>query len=158
MGTGGHHAGRGRGAVLERRAQLRAAAVDAAADGAELDAERRRDLLVGQALDVAEHDGGAEVRRQRVERALDVGVEVRVVEACCGDGLAAGEALGRVVGEGVEADPLLAADLVEEQVGGDAVQPALEGARACSVDSERKTRTKTSWVRSSASCWLPVRR
>ncbi len=26
------------------------------------------------------------------------------------------------------------------------------------VDSERKTRTKTSWVRSSASCWLPVSR
>ena len=67
------------GPVRERGAQLRPAAVDAAADGAELDAQRRRDLLVGQALDVAEHDGGAEVRRQGVERALHVVVEVRVV-------------------------------------------------------------------------------
>ena len=45
-----------------------------------------------------------------------------------GRGLAAGEPVAGVVGEGVEADALLAAHLVEEQVGGDAVQPALEGA------------------------------
>ena len=115
--------------MLEGGAQLRPAAVDAAAHGAQLDAERRGDLLVGEALDVAEHDGRAEVRRQGVERALDVVVEVRVVVDLGRAGLAAGEPLGRVVGEPVEADPLLAADLVEEQVRGDPVQPALEGAR-----------------------------
>ena len=35
---------------------------------------------------------------------------------------------GALVGEGVEADPLLAAGAVEEEVGGDPVQPALERA------------------------------
>jgi hypothetical protein len=39
------------------------------------------------------------------------------------------QTVGPFVGEGVEADPLLAAGLVEEQVGGDPVDPALEGAR-----------------------------
>ena len=39
-----------------------AAAVDPAADGAELDAQGRGDLLVRQPLDVAEHHGGAELR------------------------------------------------------------------------------------------------
>ena len=74
-------------------------------------------------------------RKQRIrfdalsdERALDVVVEglvgVRHVRA----GAGTREPVGALVGEGVEADPLLAARLVEEQVGGDAVQPALEGA------------------------------
>ena len=39
-----------------------------------------------------------------------------------------GEAVSGVVGQRVEADPLLAAHLVEEEVGGDPVEPALEGA------------------------------
>ncbi len=51
------------------------------------------------------------------------------LNSCCGGGLAAGQALGRVLAEGVEADALLAPDHVQEEVGGDAVQPALEGAR-----------------------------
>ena len=49
-------------AVGEGLAQLGAATVDARAHGAELDAQGRGDLLVGQALDVAEHDGRPEVR------------------------------------------------------------------------------------------------
>src|SRR5688500_2448175 len=53
-------------------AQRLATAVDAAPDGAELDAERGADLLVAQTLDVAQHDRGAELRRQRVERGLQV--------------------------------------------------------------------------------------
>ena len=52
-----------RGEVGQGLAQLHPAAVDAAAHRAELDAEGRRDLLVGQALDVAEDDGDAELRR-----------------------------------------------------------------------------------------------
>ena len=40
------------------------AAVDTAADGAELHAEGGADLLVGQTLDIAQDDGGAELRRQ----------------------------------------------------------------------------------------------
>ena len=58
--------------------QLHAAAVDAAAHGTELDAEGRRDLLVGQTLDVAEDDGDAELRGERVEGGLDLRVEVGV--------------------------------------------------------------------------------
>src|SRR5690349_16754820 len=49
-------------AVLERRAQLGPAAVDPAAHRTQLDAEGGRDLLVGEALDIAEHDGGAVLR------------------------------------------------------------------------------------------------
>ena len=48
--------------------------------------------------------------------------------AASGVGDALVSRLGALVGEGVEADPLLAAGLVEEEVGGDPVQPALEGA------------------------------
>src|SRR5690606_9688259 len=52
--------------------QCRTAAMDAAAHGGELDAEGGADLVVGQGLDVAEHDGGAELRGQRVEGGLQV--------------------------------------------------------------------------------------
>ena len=76
---------------------------------------------------------------------------VRSAYAGVGRGAGAGQPAGALVGQRVEADPLLAAGLVEEEVGGDPVQPALEGARGVGVDSDRKTRTKTSWVRSSAS-------
>ena len=44
------------------------------------------------------------------------------------------EPCGALVGEGVEADPLLAAGAVEEEVGGDAVQPALERAGRVGVE------------------------
>ncbi len=50
-------------------------------------------------------------------------------------GLAGGEPLGRVLAERVEADALAAADHVQEQVGGDPVQPALE--RAGGVGGQR---------------------
>ena len=99
------------------------------ADRAELDAQGRGDLLVRQSFDVAQDDRGAELGREGVEGLLDVRVEVRVVEDLLGRGLAAGQPLGRVLAEGVEADALLAADHVQEEVRGDAVQPALEGAR-----------------------------
>jgi hypothetical protein len=62
-------------AVLEGGAQLGPAAVDAAAHRAQLDAERRGDLLVREALDVAQDDGRPEVRGQGVEGLLDVAVE-----------------------------------------------------------------------------------
>ncbi len=68
-----------RAAVFERGAQLCAAAVDAAAHGAELHADRRGDLLIGQALDVAQHDDRAIVGCQPVECRLHVGVELFVV-------------------------------------------------------------------------------
>ena len=87
------------------------------------------DLLVGEPLDVAEHDGGPEVGRQGGQRALDVVVEGLVGVRRVRRRQRAGQPVRALVGEGVEADPLLAARLVEEEVGGDPVQPALEGAR-----------------------------
>ena len=66
----------------------------------------------------------------RASRALlDVAVEVVVVVGLGRRRLPPGQPVGGVVGERVEPDALLAAHLVEEQVGGDAVQPALERAR-----------------------------
>lgn len=43
-------------------------------------------------------------------------------------------ALFAAVNESIEADALLAAGLVEEQVGGDAVQPSAEGSGLISVE------------------------
>jgi hypothetical protein len=104
------------GAVLEGRAQLCAAAVDAAAHGAQLDAERGRDLLVGQALDVAQHHSGPEVRSERVQGCLHVAVQGAVVEGLGRRRLAARQPVAGVLGERVEADALLAPDLVEERL------------------------------------------
>jgi hypothetical protein len=103
--------------------------VDARAYGPELEAEDVGDLLVGQALDVAEHHGGAEVRGKGGERRLHVVVEEAVEHLRVGGDRAAGDPAVRVVRERVEADLRLAAGLVEEEVRGDPVQPALEGAR-----------------------------
>jgi hypothetical protein len=89
--------------VLQRGAELRPPAVDPAAHGAHLHAESRGDLLVGQALDVAQHDRGAVLRGQRVERRLDVAVEVLVVVRLRGAGLTAAQPLGGVLGEALEA-------------------------------------------------------
>ena len=116
-------------AVLERLAQLGPAPVNPAADGAELDAERVGDLLVGQALDVAQDDRGPVLRRQGLERGLDVAVEVPVVEYLGRRRLGAADAGRRLLAQALEPDPLPAAGHVQEQVCGDAVQPALEGAR-----------------------------
>jgi hypothetical protein len=60
--------------------------VDAAADGAQLDPERGGDLLVRQALDVAENDRGPVLGGQCLERRLDVIIEVAVVECLGGSG------------------------------------------------------------------------
>ena len=119
------------GAVMEEATYLTglaAAAVDAGPHGAELGADDVGDLLIAEALDVTQHDGRAEVRRQRREGTLDVVVEGRVGVRRVGSHRGAGQPGGALVGERIEADPLLAAGLVEEEVRGDAVQPALEGA------------------------------
>ena len=104
------------------------AAVNAAAHGPELDAEGRRDLLVAESLDVAQHHGDAELGRQRVQRHLDLRVEVGVVVDLLRAGLGTPQPL-RVLRQRLEPDPLPAPHHVEEQVRGDPVQPALEGAR-----------------------------
>ena len=75
-------------AMLERLAQLRPAAVDPAANGAQLHAQRVGDLLVGQPLDVAQDHGRAVLRRQRLQRGVDVAVQVPVIEGLGGRRLA----------------------------------------------------------------------
>lgn len=131
--------------------------MDPAADRAELDAQGRGDLLVREALDVAQDDGRTEFGREGVQRLLDVRVEVRVVEDLLRRRLAARQALGRVVLEGVEADARLRRTMSRKRF---VVMRCSQPSKVPGVyvDSERKTRTKTSCVRSSASCWLPVRR
>jgi hypothetical protein len=101
--------------------------VDPRAHGPELDAQRGRDLLVAEALDVTQDDGGPELRRERVERGLHVVVQMRVLVDPGRVGFATGDSLVRVVAERVEADPLLAPYAVQEEVRGDPVEPALEG-------------------------------
>jgi hypothetical protein len=64
--------------------------VDPAADGAELDAQRGADLLVAQALDVTQDDGGTELRWQRVQRSLQVRSQPRVVVDLLGVGIFGG--------------------------------------------------------------------
>src|SRR6185295_3347536 len=120
--------GRFTGAVARQVvAQRLPTAVDTAADGAQLDAQRGADLLVGQPLDVAQHDRRAELRRQRVQCGLQVRTQSRVVVDLLGV-----RVVGRypvvVLGQRLHADAATPADHVEEQVRGDAVQPALEGA------------------------------
>src|ERR1700727_865869 len=100
--------------------------VDAAANGAQLDPERGGDLLVRQALDVAENNRGPVFGGQRLERRLDVIIEVAVVEPLGGSRLVAAQPRGRVVSESLEPDPLLPAGHVEEEVRGNPGPPALE--------------------------------
>src|SRR5262245_27776253 len=101
--------------------------MDAAAHGAELHAKGRGDLFVGQALDVAQHHGCAVFGGQRFERGGDVVVKVAIFERLGGSGAGAMQALCRVIAKTLEANALTAPRHVEEEVRGDAVQPALEG-------------------------------
>ena len=73
--------------------------MDAAADRAELDPERGRDLLVGQSLDVTQNDGGAELGRERVECDCDVRLQMRIVDRLATGTALAAQPFGRLVGE-----------------------------------------------------------
>src|SRR5690348_11927233 len=48
------------------------------------DAERERDVLVAQAVDLAQHDGGALIERQPVQRALQPIAELLLLECAVG--------------------------------------------------------------------------
>src|SRR5699024_5239633 len=120
--------------VAEALTQLCTPPVDARADRAELDAEGLGDLLVGQPLDVGENDGRPVLRLQLVERLLDVGVEEVVDVDVLRRGGPAVQQRRELVGEGVEAQPLLAPGAVQEEVRRDPVQPPLEGAGGVAVE------------------------
>ena len=104
------------------------ATVDAAAHGTELDAQRCADLLVGQTFDVTQHHSRTELGRQGIQRRLQVGTQPGVVVDLLGIRL-----VGRhpvvILGQRLHPDAAAAADHVQEQVGGDAVQPAFERPR-----------------------------
>src|SRR6202167_1162631 len=103
--------------------------MDPASDGGPLDPLRGGDLLIGQALDVTEDDRGPVLGRQRLERGLDVAVEVPIVKGVRWRPGAVTETRRSIVAKALEPDSLLAAGHVKEQVGGNAVQPAFEGPR-----------------------------
>src|SRR4029077_19059549 len=115
--------------MLQGHPELRTAPVDSAAHGPQLHPEGAGDLLVGQALDVTEHDGGAVLRRQRGECLLHIAVEMPGVERLGRGRLIAAQPASGVVAKTLEADPLPAPGHVKEKVRGDPVQPPLEGAR-----------------------------
>jgi hypothetical protein len=50
--------------MREGSTQLRSAAVDPASNSSDLDVKNLADLFVAEALNVTQHDGGAEFRRQ----------------------------------------------------------------------------------------------
>ena len=80
--------------------------------GAKLDAQRGGDLLVGQALDIAQHHGGTKVRRQGVQGTLNVVVKVGVGVVLLRADLLGGQPSCGLVRECVETDALFAAHLV----------------------------------------------
>src|SRR5262249_26826519 len=130
--------------MLERCAQLRAAPMNPAADGAELDAERFGDLLVRQALDVAQHDRRAVLGWQVGERSGDVVIEMTSVERLRRSRLRALEPRRGLLPQALEPDSLSPAREVKEQVRGDAVQPALEGS-GCIAGQRPEYPTKAPW-------------
>src|SRR5687767_4798656 len=81
----------GRPPMVKRDPELSPAAMDSAAHGADLDVEHRADLLVAQALDVAEHDRGAKLRRQGGQGGRDVVIEVGVGQLLRRSGPTAGQ-------------------------------------------------------------------
>src|SRR5258708_18441287 len=113
-----------RAAVFECRSQLRPAAVDSAADGAKLEPERGGDLLVGQALDVTEDNRGPVLGREGLQRGLDVGVQVPVVEGLRWRRAAVAEPRRRLLTEPLEPDPLPAAGHVQAHARGQPRQAA----------------------------------
>ena len=121
--------------MLERRAQLGPATMDPAAYRPELDPERIGDLFVGQTLDVTQHHGGTVLGRQVGERGSDVRIQMAVVESLRRRRLGAPQPRRRFLAEPLEPDALAPAGDVEEQVRGDAMQPALE--RAWRVGRQR---------------------
>ena len=139
-----------------RLTQLAAAAVDAAAHGADGDAEGLGDLLVGQAHDVAQHDRGAVVVGQPSQRGLHlVGERLggRLSSAAAAGGTARSGSSGRASSgrrrrRRTSSRKALVVILLNH--------PSSEPGRY--VSSPRRTRSSTSCTRSCASSSLPVRR
>src|SRR5262249_26291220 len=96
-GGRGHPNRPARPAGPPRHPELCPAPVDAAAHGPQLHPKGAGDLFIKQALDVAEHDGSAVLRRERGERLLHVAVQMAVVERLGRGRLIAAQPTGRVV-------------------------------------------------------------
>ena len=76
-------------AVRELFTEHRPAAVNPRPDRSEFDVQRGGDFVVGEPFEVAQHDGGAEVRRQFLQGGLDIEVQVVEFEALLRPGLRA---------------------------------------------------------------------
>src|SRR5688572_6052401 len=118
---------------VELAAQQPPAAVDAGPHGADRPAGRSSDLLVGQPLDVAQHDRRAEARWQLREGVLEWLAEDLAFGLLLGARVGIARLPPLLVGPGFDRDTGPAPDPVEEQVLRDAVEPALERARSVAV-------------------------
>ena len=101
--------------------------MDPAADGADLDVEDRADLLVGETLDVAQHHDRPEGRSESGQSGGHVVIEIGVGQLLRRSRPGARQPVLAALAEAVEANLLLTPRPVEEQVGGDPMQPAFEG-------------------------------
>lgn len=110
-------------------AQHGAATVNARAHRAEFDVQDAGYFVVRQALEVAQHYCRAELSRQFVECLLHVEIEVHLFESTLWAWIGGRNALFTAVNEGIKSNALLAAGLIQEKIGGDAVQPSTKRSR-----------------------------
>ena len=142
--------------VGQRLAQLHPPPVDPAAHRAQLDPQRRRDLLVRQPLDVAQHHRHPELRRQRIQRRLHLRIQMRVGVHLPGLGE---EPVSRSVSSGSASNRIRARRRTMSRNRFVVIRcnhPSNVPGVYCA--SDRNTRTNVSCVRSSASCALPDNR
>jgi len=120
-------------------AQTGAAATEARFDSAQRYVERLRDLLVAEALHVAEDDDGTLVGRERHEARLNVTAQFGAEEALLGRLGFIGQVEGRAVAGHVVERHLGTAPATSQLVGtgvrGNAEQPGAEDAAAIAVDA-----------------------
>jgi hypothetical protein len=109
--------------------QLRSTAVDPASNSSDLDVEDLADLFVAEALDIAQHNRGAKLWREGCECSRYVVVKVGISQLLGRIGPGARQAFSRTLAQTVESDLLSAPRTVEEQVGRNAMKPALKRPR-----------------------------
>ena len=125
--------------LQEEVAKTGAAAAEARFHGAQRDVQRLRDLLIAEALHVAEDDGRALVRGERHQAGLDVAAELAAENGLFRRlrfvGQVKGQALATGVVERYLRTALAAPEFIGAGVGGDPEQPGAEDAAAIAVDA-----------------------
>ena len=99
--------------------------MDTGTHGAHLDAEGFGNLVVAHAHDITENDGNTEVRSQVIQRRLQRRVQIGHRVSLLWGHVGARHAF-IILRQGLHANLGAVAHHIEEEVGGDAVQPSLE--------------------------------